>query len=99
LHKAGKTDTTFTQGRVSQEVEYLPGKHEVLSSNPVLSIWAWWCTSVIPSPRRLRQKDCEFRAVLRPCLKISKKKEKNKTLRKQIWYPTKVFLTALWDQN
>jgi hypothetical protein len=23
--------------------------------------WAWWCMSIIPALRRLRQKDCKFK--------------------------------------
>jgi hypothetical protein len=25
---------------------------------------AWWCTAVIPALRKLRQEDCEFKAIL-----------------------------------
>jgi hypothetical protein len=48
--------------------------HEVVPPNLKLSMpfesWSWWSIPVIPAVRRLRQKDCKFKAspdyIIRP---------------------------------
>jgi hypothetical protein len=46
----------------------------------IILSWAWWCTSVTPALKRLRQKDLEFRVSLDCMARLSQKQNKAKKI-------------------
>jgi hypothetical protein len=54
-----------------------------LGSRRKVSSWMWWCLSVIPALRRLRQENCEFEGSLGYITKLYLQKQKRRGRRKE----------------